>query len=179
MEPTNQCDRHWYPKQRSEGEEEEAILTIRNNHIQECGTPPQLALRDGTRTCYFENVYGEQFVMQFDRDTDICHLWSGDVGWQEELRVEEFRGRVIVRFARTRAEREAEPKMNKQFDHGLPRMPEAEKLKISRDVSRALRELFDKPALTDAECEYLSDGPMLSQDEMEVIRAYWKICRRP
>ena len=156
----------------------DAILTIHNNHIEECGTPPTLTLGDGKWTCYFENVHGEQFVMQFDRNTDICYLWSGDVGWEEELRVEEFRGRVIVRFARTRAEREAEFKMNKQFEHDLPPIPEAQERKLKNEMNRVLRKLFGKPALTDAECDYVSNGPILSQDELEVIKAYWSICRR-
>jgi hypothetical protein len=129
-------------------------------------------------TCYFENVHGEQFIMQFDRNTGTCRLWSGDVGWEEELRVEEFRGRVIVRFARTRAERTAEFKMNTQFDQDLPPTPEAEKAKIKKEINKVLRKMFGKPALTDEECEYVSHGPMLSQDEMDVIRAYWTICKR-
>ncbi len=159
-------------------EAKKVILTIRNGHIEECGTPPRLALGEGKWTCYFENVYGEQFIMQFDRNTDICRLWSGDVGWEEELRIEEFRGRIIVRFARTRAEQAAEFKMNKQFDHGLPPAPEAEKAKIKKEINKVLRKMFGKPALTDEECEYVSHGPMLSQDEMDVIRAYWNICKR-
>jgi hypothetical protein len=41
-----------------------------------------------------------------------------------------------------------------------------------------LRKIYGKPTLTDAECEYVSYGPLLRQDEMEVIRAYGNICRR-
>jgi hypothetical protein len=159
-------------------DEKELILTIPNRHIEGCGTPPKLTLHEGKWTCYFENVHGEQFIVQFDHNTNICHLWSGDVGWEEELRVEEFRGRVIVRFARTRAERANEFKMNKQFDYDLPPTPEAEKLKIKKEINKVLRKMFGKPALTDEECEYVSHGPILSQDEMEVIRAYWNICKR-
>jgi hypothetical protein len=158
--------------------DKETILTIHNGHIEACGTPPKLTLYEGKWTCYFENVHGEQFIMQFDHDTGICHLWSGDVGWEEELRVEEFRGAVIVRFARTRAERDAEFKMNRQFDHGLPPLPEAETLKIKKEIYKVLRMRFGKPRLTDEECEYVSNGPILSPDEMEVIRAYWNICKR-
>jgi hypothetical protein len=159
-------------------EETEVILTIQNSHIEECGTPPKLTLGAGKWTCYFENVHGEQFIMQLDSNNNICHLWSGDIGWEEELRVEEFRGRVIIRFARTKAERDAEFKMNKQFDYDLPSTPEPEKLNIKEELNKALRKIFGKPALTDAECEYVSHGPILSQDEREVIRAYWNICKR-
>jgi hypothetical protein len=87
-------------------------------------------------------------------------------------------GAVIVRFARSPSEREAEFKMTKQFDYGLPATPEAQKLKIKEGINKALRKVFGKPALTDAECEYVSHGPILSQDEMEVIRAYWNICKQ-
>jgi hypothetical protein len=156
----------------------QVILTIKNTHIPECGTPPKLTLKEGKWSCYFENVHGEQFVMQFDLNTNICHLWSGDVGWEEELRVEEFRGRVIVRFARTEVERAAEFKMNKQFDIDLPATPEAEKLKTRQAIYKVLRKVFGKPRLTDEECEYVSHTPILSQDEMEIIRAYWKVCKQ-
>jgi hypothetical protein len=158
--------------------EKGVILTIENGHIEECGSPPKLTLKEGKWTCYFENVYGEQFIMQFDRDSNICRLWSGDVGWEEELRVEEFRGRVIVRFARSQEERDTEFKMNKQFDHDLPPTPESERLKIRKEINKVVRKIFGKPALNDAECEYVTHGPMLSQDEMEVIRAYWNICKQ-
>jgi hypothetical protein len=158
--------------------DQEAILTVHNGHIAECGTPPKLTLYEGKWTCYFENVYGEQFIMQYDRHTDICHLWSGDVGWEEELHVEDFRGTVIVRFARYRAERDAEFKMNRQFDDSLPPTPEAETLKIKTEINKVLRRRFGMPALTDEECEYVSHGPVLSPDEMELIRAYWNICKR-
>ena len=125
--------------------EKEVILTIRNGHIEECGAPPKLTL-DRKWTCYFENVYGEQFIMQFDRNADLCRLWSGDVGWEEELRVEEFRGRVLVRFARTWAERAAEFKMNKQFDYDLPPTPEAEKVQFRKEINKVLRKAFGSRA---------------------------------
>jgi hypothetical protein len=157
----------------------DVILTIHNSHIEECGTPPKLALKEGRFTCYFENIHGEQFIMQFDSATNICHMWSGDVGWEEELRVEEFRGRTIVRFARSKAERDAEFKMNKQFDHGdLLKSSPAEKQRIKDMVYDACRKAFGKPKLTTEECEYVSNCPQLSQDEVDVIRAYYGICKR-
>ena len=55
------------------------ILTIDNGHIKACGSPPKLTLGAGKWTCYFENIHGEQFIMQFDNNSDICRLWSGDV----------------------------------------------------------------------------------------------------
>ena len=55
-------------------EEKEVILTIRNHHIEDCGSPPKLDLGAGKWICYFENVHGEQFVMQFDRMSDLRSL---------------------------------------------------------------------------------------------------------
>jgi hypothetical protein len=98
----------------------EVILTIRNHHIAECGAPPSLNEGAGQFLCYFVNQHGEQCIMQYDSTAKVCRLWMGDVGWEEELAVEEFRGKVLVRFTRTREERRSEFKMNKQFDHGLP-----------------------------------------------------------
>jgi hypothetical protein len=156
---------------------EETILTIRNEHIEACGKPPVLST-EGKYTCYFDNVYGEQNIMQFDPNTKICQLWMGDVGWEEELRVEEFRGRVVVKFARTKAERDTEFKMNKQFQYDLPEASPETKLEIKKQIYAFMRKAYGKSRLTDAECQYLSEMPTLNQEELEVIRAFWKICKR-
>src|SRR5262245_24167762 len=118
--------RHSLPRETTGNE---VVLTIRNKHFEGCGKPPEVSPDRGRRTCYFENVHGEQFVIQFDRESGVCQLWAGDVGWGEELRVEEFRGHVIVRFARTRAERKADPRMNTQFA-GLPEPSESQEREI-------------------------------------------------
>jgi len=65
-----------------------------------------------------------------------------------------------------------------EFDYDLPPTPEPEKRQIKEGINKALRKIFGKPSLTDAECDYVSHGPILSQDEMEVIRAYWNICKQ-
>jgi hypothetical protein len=158
----------------------ETILTIRNSHIEECGTPPKLgtAVKEGTWTCYFENHHGEQFVMQYDTATDTCRLWSGDVGWEEPLLVEEFHGRVLVRFARNRAERAAEFRMNKQFEWQHEGTAAADTSELQRARDHVLRNMFGRLRLTDAECEYVSDGPLLTREERGVIEAYWRICEQ-
>src|SRR5262245_6448660 len=92
------------------------ILTVFNSQIEECGNPPTLEAGKGKRTCYFENQYGEQNVIQYDPETKTCRLWMGDVGWGEELHVEEFRGHPIVLFARSSEERKRDFRMNRQFE---------------------------------------------------------------
>jgi hypothetical protein len=48
---------------------------------------------------------------------------------------------------------------------------------VQEEVRKAYRKIFGKPRLSDEECDRLSNGPILSQDEMEVIRAYWRMCK--
>jgi hypothetical protein len=157
----------------------ETILTINNVHIAECGMPPRLRSGGDNYTCYFENFYGEQVVIQFDRNTKTCRMWMGDVGWEEELRIEEFRGSPIVRFARSREERAREFKMNRQFDHGELFKPDPERdEEIRRALYAAYRKIWGKPRLTDEECEYLAHSPILNQGEMRVIAALWEMWTR-
>ena len=153
----------------------ETILAIKNHHSECCGVPPALDLCNGL-TCYFENAYGEQVIVHYDREEKVCRMWHGDVGWEEPLKVVEFRGHPLVLFARSREERETESKMNKQFDRGdLLKTTDAEKREIRQQMNAALRKIFGKPRLTDEECEFVSHGPMLSQDERAVIAALWKM----
>jgi hypothetical protein len=98
------------------------------------------------------------------------------VGWEEPLKVVEFRGHPLVLFARSKEERETEFKMNKQFGHGdLLKTTDAEKREIRQQMNAALRQIFGKPHLTNEECEFVSHGPILNQDERAVIAALWKM----
>jgi hypothetical protein len=157
----------------------ETILTITNRHYECCGVPPRLELGNGY-TCYFENSYGEQIILQYDSKEKVCRMWHGDVGWEEPLKVVEFRGHPLVLFARSKEERDAEFKMNKQFDYGdlLKTSGEDEKREIRKHLYAACRKAFGKPRLTDEECECVTDGPMLSPDERDVIAALWRIWNR-
>jgi hypothetical protein len=152
------------------------MLTVFNSQINECGDPPKLEAGNGKRTCYFENQYGEQNIIQYDPEANIFRLWMGDVGWEEELHVEEFRGHPIVLFARSPEERKRDFRMNKQFEwqseSGESVSPE-EKLEIEKLIYKAWRKIWGKPRLTDAECERLSHTPTLNQYEMDFIRAFW------
>ncbi len=135
---------------------QKTILTIRNCHIPECGTPPTLGVKNGTYTAYFENQHGEQAVMQYDPTTKTARLLMGDVGWEEELKVVAFRGEPLVLFARSKQTRHEDSKLNKQFD-GQQEMIEnstltaAERESFKQRFNNALRQAFGKPRLSDAE----------------------------
>lgn len=86
------------PKQYPVGDEHkrDVIPGKPNVHFANCGIPPTLT--PGLPTGYFENVYGEQWVMQFDLDAGICRVWGGDCGWDNEMRVDEINGHLILRY---------------------------------------------------------------------------------
>ena len=153
----------------------ETILTITNQHFECCGVPPQVNLKDGP-TCYFENEHGEQVILQYDNKSKTCRMWHGDVGWEEPLKVVAFRGHPIVLFARTKKERDAEFKMNTQFDPGEePRFPSKVNLELKEAMNKVLRKSYGKPRLTEEECEMLSNSPVLSKNECSVIISLWEM----
>lgn len=156
----------------------ETILTIVNGHYDCCGVPPKLEL-GSHYTAYFENGYGEQILLQYDTEKKVCRLWHGDVGWEEELRVIEFRGRAVVVFARTPAEQKAEFRMNEQFNHGDLFPPDEQRdAEVRKAMYAALRKIYGKPRLTDEECELLSNTPILNEDERRTIAALWQMWQR-
>jgi hypothetical protein len=61
------------------------VFVAHNNHDQRCGAPPRLRNIDnpGLYYGYFENRYGEQFVLTFDRVTKTGAVSGGDLGWGE------------------------------------------------------------------------------------------------
>jgi len=60
----------------------EVFLTVKNAHSDDCGSPPQFeAGPGGSYTSYFENQYGEQWVVQWHTDLDYASLCGGDLGW--------------------------------------------------------------------------------------------------
>jgi hypothetical protein len=160
----------------------ETVLTIPNFHFTGCGKPPQLEVGKGCYMAYFENCHGEQCVMQMGEDK-ICHLWMGDVGWEEPLRVEIFREGVVVLFERTAEQRKAKFQMNTQFapdeDEGED---DAARVKDAADfrqhIHKVLRQVHVKPRLTDQECDYLMNHPMLSKDELNAVSAIYCGWRR-
>jgi hypothetical protein len=160
-----------------QGPRRELVLEIRNHHYDCCGIPPTFDPDKGL-LCYFENCYGEQNVLQWDREEKKCHLRMADVGWEEPLEVVEFRDRVLVRFVRSTEERRKEFKMNRQFEgHN---QPESEKdpwvVDMCRKLRQAIRKGWGEPLLTDKEVEYVLNCPTISKDEYAVCKAFFLSC---
>jgi hypothetical protein len=61
------------------------VFSAHNTHHERCGAPPRLRNTDnpGLYYGYFENRYGEQFVLTFDRATGTGSVSGGDLGWAE------------------------------------------------------------------------------------------------
>jgi hypothetical protein len=61
------------------------VFVAHNNHDERCGPPPRLRNTDnpGLYHGYFENRYGEQFVLTFDLATKTGTVSGGDLGWGE------------------------------------------------------------------------------------------------
>ena len=63
------------------------LLTIRNNHALGSGDPPIASNSDDAYIGYFENIYGEQWIFTYDRQTKSASLHGGDVGWNTRMKV--------------------------------------------------------------------------------------------
>lgn len=59
----------------------EPLLTIHNHHAVSCGDPPIVANSATRYVGYFENMYGEQWVFTYDRETKTATLRGGDINW--------------------------------------------------------------------------------------------------
>lgn len=68
---------------------EPIIFSVGNQHVEGCGTPPTIddSLENVVFRSYFENEYGEQWILLYDSSTDEVRVYSGDCGWESELRV--------------------------------------------------------------------------------------------
>ena len=61
------------------------VFAAYNAHDPSCGQPPRLRDHDepGLYYGYFENRFGEQFVLTFDRATGTGTVSGGDLGWDD------------------------------------------------------------------------------------------------
>ena len=59
------------------------VFTALNAHTANCGEPPEVTTDRGRYCGYFENAYGEQWVLVIDRATRRGQLRGGDCGWEK------------------------------------------------------------------------------------------------
>ncbi|MBN2309627.1 MAG: hypothetical protein JXR94_11680 [Candidatus Hydrogenedentes bacterium] len=66
----------------------EPIFRVSNHHVAGCGRPPAVdGDSPGLYHGYFENRYGEQMLLVYDREKGEGVLWCGDAGWEQPYRV--------------------------------------------------------------------------------------------
>ena len=70
------------------------ILTIYNNHTDNCGEPPTVDNTDSNHYCgYLQNERGEQWFFPYDYGTGRGLLRGGDAGWDKNFAV--VNGRAV------------------------------------------------------------------------------------
>jgi hypothetical protein len=57
-----------------------AAFKVANLHYASCGKPPKIDA-DGRYVSYFENRYGEQWVLIGSEDRTSAEIRGGDIGW--------------------------------------------------------------------------------------------------
>ena len=62
------------------------LLQIDNLHTAECGTPPTVDAAEKF-VSYFENGFGEQWVLVGDKASGKAHIYAGDCHWGESMEV--------------------------------------------------------------------------------------------
>ena len=68
---------------------DDLVFRPTNRHSEACGKPPAIDQKLGSgRFCsYFEYAHGEQWVFEYDPETDRISVFDGDCGWERELTV--------------------------------------------------------------------------------------------
>ena len=64
------------------------LLKISNLQSEGCGKPPSLTLEMGQFVSYFENHYGEQWMMVAEKDKQSAVLYGGDIGWKSPVKLQ-------------------------------------------------------------------------------------------
>ncbi len=70
------------------------LFTVTNHHVPDSGRPPQIDGDQPGYHGYFENLYGEQFILYIPRPETpdlrpMGTLWCGDAGWEHPYQVVE------------------------------------------------------------------------------------------
>ena len=73
------------------------VFCAENRHTGSCGMPPNVTNLDTDKYYgYFENEYGEQWVLVYDPKERRGILRGGDAGWENEYEVEDGAVHVIL-----------------------------------------------------------------------------------
>jgi len=60
----------------------EEICTIINQHIEQCGQPPQFETSEYAYVSYFENSHRDQSLFLYDSENDEVIIYIADAGWE-------------------------------------------------------------------------------------------------
>ena len=112
------------------------------NHKQVFGNMKQKS----NITCQFDNPYGDQIIVTFNKDTGECTVQHSQ--YQDTMKVEIFRKKIIIVFQ--------EP-LNPQKT--IP-------------SKKLFEEFYGK--LSQAEYQYVANSPILDKCDREIIYAYFK-----
>ena len=70
------------------------VLSVENTHCDGCGRPPAIVKRQNgdphTYVGYFENQYGEQWVVEIDPKAKTGVLRGGDIAWERAVPLREI-----------------------------------------------------------------------------------------
>lgn len=64
------------------------LIRVSNHHVGDSGRPPSITVQRGQAVSYFENHYGEQWVMVAAEDRKSASIFGGDVGWKHPVRMD-------------------------------------------------------------------------------------------
>jgi hypothetical protein len=75
--------------------DDQPIFSVKNNHIPQAGAPPHIDDSHAPQVYigYYQNLYGEQCIFTYDRETKQGTLYMGDAGWEHAFEVRD--GRVV------------------------------------------------------------------------------------
>lgn len=64
------------------------LLRISNFQCKDSGKPPNLVLEPGQFVSYFENHYGEQWMLVVAKGKNSATLYGGDIKWTEPVKMD-------------------------------------------------------------------------------------------
>jgi hypothetical protein len=72
--------------------DDNTVIVIHNTHVASCGTPPRLKHpTPGMYVGSFVGAYGDLWTVEIDRQTTAGVLRGGDIGWENEITIEDDR----------------------------------------------------------------------------------------